>query len=61
MVQLHIAGSSTALGRFIVGTVIFFGARLRWVKANLKNMGWCVAAVGLVMLKSSPSARDSAA
>jgi len=50
---LHLAGSSTALLCFIVGTAIFFAARLRWVKTNLNNLGWCVLAMGVVMLAFS--------
>lgn len=44
------ANSSTALVCFIVGTGIFFCARLAWVKNNLKNLRWCVVGMGLLML-----------
>jgi exopolysaccharide production protein ExoQ len=47
---LHLARSSTALLCFLVGTMIFFCARLSWVKANLKNLGWCVVGMALLML-----------
>ena len=46
----HLAGSATALTCFIVGTAIFFLARLAWVRANLKNLGWCVFGVAVAML-----------
>lgn len=47
---LSIAHSATALGCFIIGTVVFFCSRLRWVRANLANFGLCGLGVALLML-----------
>lgn len=47
---LSLANSSTSLACFILGTTVFFGSRLRVVRANLKNIGWCLAGVAVVLL-----------
>ena len=47
---LHLAQSSTSLACFILGTVVFFGSRLRVARANLKNVGWCFAGIASIML-----------
>jgi O-antigen ligase len=47
---LNIALSATALTCFIVAAVVLLASRLAWVKANLNRLGWCVCALGLVML-----------
>jgi O-antigen ligase len=52
---LYMAQSSTALVCFVIGTAIFFGARLAWVKTNLYNLRWCVLALGLFMVVFSVS------
>jgi O-antigen ligase len=46
---LSVAQSATALGCFLIGTVVFFGSRLQWVRANLANFGWCGLGVALLM------------
>jgi exopolysaccharide production protein ExoQ len=47
---LTIANSSTALACFILGTTIFFAARLAWVKANLRRLNWCLLGLAILML-----------
>jgi exopolysaccharide production protein ExoQ len=47
---LNLAGSSTSILCFIVATAIFFMSRLAWFRANLKNLGLCVAGLGVLML-----------
>jgi len=44
---LKIADSATSLGCFIVGTAVFLAAHTRWVRANLRRLGWWVC--GLVL------------
>lgn len=47
---LSIAGSATSLFCFLLGFFVFFGARLRGVRANLGRAVWCLAGVALTML-----------
>ena len=47
---LSLANSSTSLACFVLGTIVFFGSRLRVVQANLKNISWCLGGVALFML-----------
>lgn len=47
---LSIAQSATALGCFLIGTVVFFGSRLPWVRANLASFSWCGLGIAVLML-----------
>ncbi len=44
------ANSATALSCFMLGAVVFFGARLTWVRKNLRSLSWCALGVALVMV-----------
>jgi O-antigen ligase len=44
------AESATATYSFILGTVVFFGMRLRLIQANFGKLGWCLSGVALLML-----------
>ncbi len=47
---LSIADSSTSKTCFILGVAVFFGSRLRVVRANLKDVGWCFAGIVSIMI-----------
>jgi len=48
--MLWIADSATALYSFLLGALVFFGARLRIIRTNFSNLGWIFAGVALLML-----------
>jgi exopolysaccharide production protein ExoQ len=47
---LHLANSSTSMGSFVVGVMVFFGSRLQWIKAKLKSPGLCLAGAAAAMI-----------
>jgi exopolysaccharide production protein ExoQ len=47
---LKIADSATSLGCFIVGTGVFLAAHTRWVRTNLRRLGWWVCGLVLASL-----------
>ncbi len=47
---LSLANSSTSLACFILGLAVFFGSRLQVAKANLKNVGWCLVGVAVILV-----------
>jgi O-antigen ligase len=44
---LKIAGSSTALGSFLVASVVYFGYRMSREKARLNSLIWCTYAIAI--------------
>jgi len=47
---LKIADSATSLGCFIVGTAVFLATHTRWVRTNLRRLGWWVCGLVLASL-----------
>jgi exopolysaccharide production protein ExoQ len=48
--MLWIAESATALFSFVLGVVVFFSTRLRFIRRNFSNFGWILVGVALLML-----------